>query len=102
MIKNFIIFGFIVVLVGAWLGNKWVFDEGPATEQAIVLINKGAGSSTVATKLYEANIIDKPWLFKIVARISGLDKQLKAGEYEFAARISMNDVLQKLKKGEII
>lgn len=102
MLKHFIIFSFILVLCVAWASNKWIFDEGPAEQNTVVLINKGAGSSLVANKLQKAGVINKPWLFKIVARISGLDKKLKAGEYEFPAKISMNDVLQKMKNGEIV
>lgn len=86
----------------AWLVYGWVYDEGNLFENAHVIINKGNGSSAVASKLKRAGVIDKAWLFKLVARFMGLDKKIKAGEYIFEANTSMYDVLIKLANGDVI
>lgn len=79
----------------------WSTEPGPLESPVNVLIPKGAGSGVVARKLTAAGIIDKPWLFQLVGRLNGLDKQLRAGEYVFAPQISMLEVMKKLAKGEI-
>ena len=76
--------------------------EGNLFGNAHVIINKGNGSSVVASKLKEAGVIDKKWLFKIAARFMGLDKKLKAGEYIFDSNVSMYKVLTKLADGDVI
>lgn len=79
----------------------WSTEPGPLESPVNVLIPKGAGSGAVARRLSAAGVIDKPWLFQVVGRINGLDKQLRAGEYYFMPQISMLDVMKKLAKGEI-
>jgi UPF0755 protein len=71
-------------------------------ESAYIIIDKGTSSSQVAQQLFEAKIIRSPWLFRLTARFCGLDKQLKAGEYEFQSAVSIYDVIQKLAKGDVI
>lgn len=48
-----------------------------------LLIEKGAGSRRVAEQLAEAGVISHPLLFRLAARVSGLDKDLKAGNMFF-------------------
>lgn len=86
----------------AWLIYGWIYDNGILLNNAHVIINKGNGSSVVASKLKNAGVIDKVWLFKLVARFMKLDKKIKAGEYIFEANISMYDTLTKLAKGDVI
>ena len=66
-----------------------------------LLIEKGAGSRRVAEQLAEAGVISHPLLFRLAARVSGLDKDLKAGEYVFLPGISMREVLAIISRGEV-
>ena len=86
----------------AWLFYGWIYGEGKSFSNTHVIINKGNGSAIVASKLKNAGIIDKSWLFKIVARFMKLDKKIKAGEYVFDAKASLYDVLTKLTNGDVI
>ena len=56
---------------------------------------------TVAEELSRAGVIDKPWLFRIMARINGLAKHLKAGEYQFMPGISLQAAMDKIARGEV-
>ena len=99
--KLFIIYSILVGLI-LWQVHSWVYGEGNLLGNAHVIINKGSGSSIVASKLKNAGVIDKKWLFKIAARIMKLDKKLKAGEYIFEANSSMYNVLTKLANGDVV
>lgn len=46
-------------------------------------------------------MISHPLLFRLAARVSGLDKDLKAGEYVFLPGISMREVLAIISRGEV-
>ncbi len=70
-------------------------------EETMIMIDKGAGSRQVAKKLTEAGVISHPLLFRLSARLSGLDKHLKAGEYVFLPGISMREVLDVISRGEV-
>ncbi|MBR2921851.1 MAG: endolytic transglycosylase MltG [Alphaproteobacteria bacterium] len=99
--KITIIYSVLFALIG-WIVYGWIYGEGNLIGNAVVIINKGNGSSVVASKLKDAGVINKAWLFKILARFMKLDKKLKAGEYIFETQISMYDVLTKLAKGDVI
>ncbi len=64
-------------------------------------IEKGEGCETVAQKLYESGVIKHPRLFTVWARITGNDKRIKAGRYEFTSPSSIRCVLRKIVRGEV-
>lgn len=99
--KIIVIYSLLFALV-TWQVYGWIYGSSMLLTNAHVIINKGNGSSIVADKLKEAGVIDKKWLFKIAARLMGLDKKLKAGEYIFEAETSMHEALQKLVNGDVI
>lgn len=100
--KKIILLTALLLSLTVWLVNGWIYGEGSLLSNAHVIINKGNGSSVVASKLKNAGVIDKAWLFKLVSRFMRLDKQIKAGEYIFEANASMYDVLTKLANGDVI
>ncbi len=71
-----------------------------ATEAELV-IERGAGSREVAHQLTKAGVISHPLLFRLAARVKGLDKNLKAGEYVFMPGISMREALDIISRGEV-
>ncbi len=84
-----------------WQVKEWIAQSGPLLNVVNVVIPKGASLNTVAAKLEEAQVIDKAWLFKIMARVNGLAKHLKAGEYQFEPGVSLKQAMDKISKGEV-
>ena len=79
----------------------WIAEGGPLLNVTNVVVPKGASLKTVAEELSRAGVIDKPWLFRIMARINGLAKHLKAGEYQFMPGISLQAAMDKIARGEV-
>ncbi len=100
MKKLFLLFVLVSVAIVYQL-REWTFESGPLTETTTIVISRGSGVQSVAHQLYEHGIIDKPWLFSLVARLKKADKKLKAGEYQFSAKISLVEVLNKISNGDI-
>jgi UPF0755 protein len=63
-----------------------------------------AGSSlrSIARQLVAADVLTEPWRFEILTRLQGDEASLKAGTYEIAAPITPLDLLDKLKRGDVI
>lgn len=99
--KKFILFFFLITSLMIYCVDMWVADAGPLSAFVHVLIPKGASSRQVAEKLDQANVINKPWLFVLVARLSGMDKKLQTGEYEFLPHVSMLDAMRKIATGDV-
>lgn len=100
--KKLIIIFLIVLSVLAYMQIKgWIAEGGPLLNVTNVVVPKGASLKTVAEELSRAGVIDKPWLFRIMARINGLAKHLKAGEYQFMPGISLRAAMDKIARGEV-
>ena len=84
-----------------WQVKEWIAQSGPLLSVVNVVVPKGASLNMVAARLEEAQVIDKAWLFKIMARVNGLDKHLKAGEYQFEPGVSLKQAMDKISKGEV-
>lgn len=101
--KKLIIILLVVVLsVSAYMQVKgWIADSGPLLNVTNVIIPKGASLKAVTEELVRAGVIDKPRLFRVMARLNGLDKHLKAGEYQFMPGVSLQAVMDKISQGEV-
>jgi UPF0755 protein len=91
------------IAIAAWSQlNAYLVGAGPATEETVVVLPRGAGLAEITAALLEARVIDHPWLFRIAVRVLGRDRQLKAGEYAFPARATPQGVIAMLASGETV
>jgi len=67
----------------------------------MVVIGSGQPFKTVARVLHEKEIINYPYKFKIVARIKGFDRNIKAGEYLLSSSMSPEKILEILVDGKV-
>jgi UPF0755 protein len=72
---------------------------GTDTAERTVRIPPGTGFQAVCDLLVDQGLVKDPWRFKLLARIRGLDKQLKAGYYRLGADLSPEDLLAALVSG---
>ncbi len=68
----------------------------------IIIINPGQSVSITSEKLYNLGIIKNPEKFKLLSRINGLDKKLKAGEYELSSSMTPISILDRLITGKVL
>jgi UPF0755 protein len=98
----------LVILAGAfaWLWHEYhrfaaqPADAGGAFVTMDIMAN--ASFNAVARQLADAGIITHPLRFKILARITGDDKRLKAGEYELSPAMTPLEVLNTLVNGKVV
>jgi UPF0755 protein len=91
------------VVIAAWSQlNAYLVRPGPAIEETVVVLPRGAGLGQIATMLVDAGVIQHPWLFRLAVRMLGRDRELKAGEYAFPARATPQGVIAMLAKGETV
>lgn len=100
--KKMLLLAFVVCLAILAMAKQMVYSAGSMGVEKTVVIEKGSTSIMVARKLFDEGVISYPLLFRVVARIKGLDKNLKAGEYLFAPHISLIAVIDQMAKGEVL
>ncbi len=76
--------------------TRW---KSPETKE--VIIKSGTSLRSISLELSRERIIGTPKLFEIMARFRGVSRALRAGTYEFPAGITMNQVLDKLARGDV-
>lgn len=76
----------------------------PSPESTPVKIEVVAGSSLsrVAIELGTAGYLPSPTLFKLWARLQGVENSIQTGEYEIAAGITPAQLLDKIVRGEAV
>ncbi len=84
-----------------WAKGQYVVD-GPLAEDTKFEVKAGDRFRRVADRLEDAGIISDATIFKISARYSGDDSQLKFGNYAVPAGASMQDVVALITSGRAI
>ena len=106
--RFFGIFLLLVVIAGVAAGGAYIWftravvAPGPLQAPITVIIAPGSGVSAIARQLAQGGIVTEPWMLSLEARRSGRDRALKPGEYRFDAGISLNDVLNKIVRHDVV
>ena len=90
--RALIIFGAIIVAVGCAAAVAYlelqtyaVTPASPSTAEKVVLVGPGQSVSATAESLMRHGLIQSPFKFRLLARLRGYDRRLKAGEYGLKA-----------------
>jgi len=92
----------ISFVISSYLATEYYNNEGPLTEEKIVIIPDGSSLKSAANKLAKENVLLNPELFTILVRIMEPKKTIKAGQYKFSPNISPAQVFKKMEKGDIM
>ncbi len=92
-----------LILGGVALGGKQMFEaEGPLEETLVFEIPRGAGLDAIANRLETESVISSSAVFRAAALITGVEGDLKAGDYQFEPGVTMKDVLARVTSGASI
>ena len=88
--------GYAAWRVGSWLETR----VNPAALPVIVVVPPGASFRQVVGRLERAGLIDDPLLMRLWARLRGLDRGVRSGEFLFDRALTPAEVLAKLHRSE--
>ena len=96
----------LAALGAAWGGYKWLETRfhapGPAAEDTVVLLPRGAGLIRIAQQLENEGVIADRRIFRVAVTLDQGDRSLRAGEYRFEAGASMAEIYEHLRAGETV
>lgn len=92
-----------VLFLGAlgWLGIGWYWS-GPLAKESAFVVPDGASLGAVAAKLEKEGVISSATAFKLRARIFGVGRTIKAGEFKLPGHASMSQVLSIVASDQIL
>ncbi|GFK94032.1 Endolytic murein transglycosylase [Fundidesulfovibrio magnetotacticus] len=87
----------------AWRAHQFltVPPETPGRELTVT-IEPGSGFEQIAGQLYKQGVVTDPLAFKLLARYTGQDSKLKAGEYLLSTGLTPQKVLDLLASGQAV
>ena len=92
-----------VVVIAGWTQlNAYLVRPGPAKQETVVVLARGAGLGQIAGQLRTARVIEHPWLFRLAVRVLDRDRELQAGEYAFPPRVTPGTVIGMLSAGQTV
>jgi UPF0755 protein len=94
--------GIVLVGAGFWWASSEFQRPGPLTESRLFEVPKGSGLSDIAFELKDAGAINHKYVFIFGTRIMGAQAELKAGEYELTPAISGYEIMDKMRKGDVV
>jgi UPF0755 protein len=87
------------VVALAWLWREIGGGSGPSGTASRVVIPKGASLRVAADSLAAHDVIGSTRVFRLYARFTGAETDIKPGTYQFAAGAGYGDVLEALVTG---
>jgi len=92
----------VMVFFGVGVLEREVTAPGPLESDKVVQIPRNTGTSEIADLLTREGVINKPFMFELYALLNRQRGQLKAGEFLFKARTSIDDAIDTLVSGKAI
>ncbi len=98
------VIGAALLIFALW--SIWAFKgPGPTARTGSstdVVLRQGASLPEIASALGRVHVIGSPPLFMAAAQLTGDARHLKAGEYDFPSRSSMQRVLTTIIAGDVV
>lgn len=95
-----VIAGLGMAVLGWLYVGRELPKEGPLQTEKIVYIPSGSGVRQIGDVLAKNGVIADEWMFRLGAMITKVGGSLKAGEYQFPAKISIADTIKLLQAGK--
>ncbi|MGI6685007.1 MAG: endolytic transglycosylase MltG [Bacillota bacterium] len=71
-------------------------------EEVTLIVPNKATTSSISKMLWEKGLIRNDLIFKIYAKYMGFEGKLRAGEYHFSGQVSLEDIKEKMSRGQVI
>ncbi|PCJ41919.1 MAG: aminodeoxychorismate lyase [Alphaproteobacteria bacterium] len=85
-----------------YLGYEKFHATGPIVQEEIYFLPKGQGVIRTAWELEQNGYITDQNIFKLGVKLSGFERDLRAGEFAIPAYSSMFDIMMILSSGKVV
>lgn len=91
----------ILILAGGYFAVQLLTPYDMGEERRSVIIEENDLFPKISERFRKGGIIQSEFLFKTAAVIGRIDRHIAAGRYDFSGKVSLYDVLLKLKRQEV-
>lgn len=90
----------VIISFGAMLGWTLAQPAGDTADQVLVTVKPGSPTKAIAEDLKMRDLIKNAFIFRVAAKMQGLENSLQAGEYSISANMSVHQILLMMAKGQ--
>jgi peptidoglycan lytic transglycosylase G len=102
-VRRLLIF-LLLLAIALWAG--WTYElRRPVYEsdQPLTLtVEPGMGVHRIGEQLHQMGLVRHPEIFRAVVMARGVAGQLKAGEYALSGRVTLDGIVDKLARGDVV
>jgi UPF0755 protein len=91
----------LIILVALYSFYVMFMPIDLGTETKSIMVDQADQFRMVSSKLGKAGLIGNEYIFRAIAVVKGIDKNILPGRYDFKGKISAYDILIKLKMHDI-
>ena len=88
--------------VGSMVWNASLPYQGYSEPSVTVVIEPGKPARAAALELQQARVVRSALAFRLLMRLRRAEERVHAGEYEFSGRMTPDEVLDKLVRGDVV
>lgn len=101
LVRFFVFLTLLIFILLSFLIYFFLYLEDFSKSTANIEIEKGKGVRQIGSELMDAGVIRSKNLFFLSVFIKRAQDRLRAGEYEFQASTTLDEIVEKLIKGEV-
>ena len=92
----------IVLAAYAFVNYQYEAKPKGENDEVVFQVPSGSGLSSIATRLEKDGLIKSAFLFKLVTKLRGNERNFKAGEFSVTSPASMRQIYDTLSEGKAI
>ena len=92
----------IVLAAYAFVNYQYEAKPKGENDEVVFQVPSGSGLSSIATRLEKDGLIKSAFLFKLVTKLRGNERNFKAGEFSVTSPTSMRQIYDTLSEGKAI
>ena len=92
----------LVIAAYAFVNYKYEAKPKGEPKEIVFEVPRGSGLSSISARLEKDGIIKNAFIFKLVTKLRGNERNFKAGEFHLQSPASMAEIYEKLSKGKAV
>lgn len=95
-----VIAGVLALLTGSAVYSLARPVNAAAGDAVMVVVKPGMATQAIGELLYDKGLVKNVLIFRVMAKMEGLEGRLQAGEYAFSKAMTVREIIEKLARGE--
>ncbi len=89
----------VIIIAGFLYIKTLLLAPSNNSEKVSFMINKGSSISLIGNNLEKAGLVKNSLVFRFYVQLTGAQNKIQAGEFDLSKNLTLDQIIEKLKKG---